>query len=309
MNTEFSDAIEEESPKRKLETCQAHGLKYDPAITWGCVLCKKQQKKRISATLVVGGILILVAVGFLIIPPIYAKMVARKPQPHRVIHVPTPTPTGDTDEDVNAAPRKCLMGISSTIEKCIAQLSDDDEHQIDRELCLDPLDDLDTRCPGAWTPELCIEGPLYAMGALPDWKAISNILGANQQVFENCLQNRIYRFALRLAIDATSGKPHTLTASAFGLDASERLCVSQKLNALTFPTSTEKETYAFTMFVDSKVLADQRPAQDDPAQKAYEQFAREQRLQAEQAERREQQRAKTKEREAELKASQTQRDE
>jgi hypothetical protein len=279
------DFSEDDVPKRKLENCQAHNLKFDPTVTWGCVLCKKAQAKRISWTLIVGGILILFAAGFLIIP----NYLNRDDRPtHGTIHVTRPVfdTASDPKDDDDAS--RCVMTLSAEIEECLARLGDDPANQIDRELCLNPLADLETRCPGAWSADLCRAGPLYNVGALPEWRNILRLLEANQKIFEECLNSRQYRFGLRATIEATTGIVAGLAASAFGLDARARICVYEKLSTISFPASAATDTYSFTLFIDAEVLGQNRPVDENPEQNAYEEFAREKRIEAERAERREQ---------------------
>jgi len=293
------DFSEDDVPKRKLESCRIHNLKFDPAITWGCVLCKKGQQKRISWMLVVGAILVVAALAFLLVP-MFTKEKVEFQAP--CVRRNTVAGADSAQSDMGSSADKCLIDKSTEVEKCLAATAST-AGQIDREICLSALQSLETECAGAYSKEIGLETPLYSLGTLPEWPKVRAPLEQNQKLIEQCLDSQAYRFGMRISVDPQTGAVASSIATTFGLAASGRQCVYDAISKLVFPTTNAAEPYTFTAFIDSEVLSLNRPAEIDESQAAYEKFVKEKRDEAASADRREEIKEQAAERESRYRES------
>lgn len=266
------DFEEEEEPKIKLAICSQHNLKYDPEVTWGCVLCRTNRKKRKSAYWVVLGIL-AVAIGIYFLLPVIRPQTT-EPTLSAMVSV------GDfsTDDALPEDPHvTCLLELSKKIEKCIARASSDSPNErMDKEFCLDLLHAEDENCNGALMVQDYLSEPLYNVHRMPDWKKIRETLELKQGGIEKCVGSTDYDFVVRVMVARKTGVPTDVTVSLSGLNTSQRFCLYQFFKSMEFPKGKSKD-YAFVTKVQSTLLAQNKPVEDNSRSKEFRKFVEQQR--------------------------------
>lgn len=266
------DFEEEDVQKTALATCAQHNLKYNPNVTWGCVLCRTNQKKRISWYLVVGGILISVAISYYLFPIIYSN---EKPNSSSVVSVGNMS-TDDLD-DASSEAFSCRIELSKKIEDCIAKVDSASANaRMDREFCLNVLSSVDDTCKQELVAQNYLEEPLYNVRSLPSWPAIRRPIEANQEKIEQCVGCESYSFSVRVSVDGDVGKVSDMTLSLFGLNISQRFCLYQFFKSLDFPKKS-KQSYVFVTKIESTELAMNKPQKVDNREAEFKKFLESQR--------------------------------
>ncbi len=265
--------FKEDKDKPRLATCATHNLKYDPATTWGCVLCRKKQTRRISGYAVVGGILIAAAAVFLAVQ----MMAERDEAPPPAIRC-AKAHAADSGTRVEKKAVDCLTTVSQKVETCVLDLAGREDVQMDRELCLDPFMSLDETCPGAYSLEDSVGEAIYSSGDGPAWPDVRAAVEAVQEEIEKCVESGSYNFGLRLTVAGATGAVEDVILSNAGFDTpAMRFCVSEVLRALTFPGSGAG-SYTVAAMLNADILSRNRPEKDDPRKAEFEKFLSEQRV-------------------------------
>jgi hypothetical protein len=273
------DFTEEELPKRELATCRIHNLKYDPQVTWGCVLCKKNQKKRISWTLVAGGILIAFAALF------YASQFFSGQDENRYPPIVISKAVAvDTATASLSVLDKLKIQTSEKIEQCLVNAQRENAGHIDKELCLGHLEELKKKYGPDYNLKKVAFSPVYSLGNMPEWHNCIDKIEKAQLDLEKCFDTDSYLFGIRAKINSQTGKTEEVIASTFGISPSQRSCVYNFFNQLIFPAGSA-DSYIFTTFIDSEFLKLHRPKMKNTEQKAYEEFVKNKRKEIENSER------------------------
>jgi hypothetical protein len=265
--------FKEDKDKPRLATCATHNLKYDPATTWGCVLCRKKQTRRISGYAVVGGVLIAAAAVFLAVQ----MMAEREVTPPPVIRCAKSRAAGSGNR-VEQKAIDCLTAVSQKVEACVLGLAGKEDVQMDRELCLDPFMSLNETCPGAYSLEDSVGEAIYSSGDGPAWPDVRAALEAVQEEIEKCVESGSYDFGMRLTVAGTTGAVEDVILSNAGFDTpARRFCVSEVIRTLTFPSSGAG-TYTVAAMLNSDILSRNRLEKDDPRKAEFQKFLSEQRV-------------------------------
>ncbi|MBN2715372.1 MAG: hypothetical protein JXX14_05925 [Deltaproteobacteria bacterium] len=265
------DFDEELEPKVALAICSQHNLKYDPEITWGCVLCRASRKKRISGYWVVAAILAVAAGIYLLLPVI-------RPDTHPTLSSMVTVGERSTDEVSEADARlACVLQLSRNIEECIAKIDPANANaRMDKEFCLNPLQEANDSCPIENFGQDYLREPLYNISKIPDWLKVRKVLEENQEAIEKCMDGSAYDFAVRVSVAKATGRSEDITLSLFGLDTSQRFCLYEFFESLQFPAVRAKP-YTFVTHVQSGLLALNRPQKGDEKGETFKKFVEEQR--------------------------------
>jgi hypothetical protein len=269
MTTDFN---EENAPSRTLATCHMHGLKYDPQLTWGCVLCRKNQTKRISGYLVAGVILISAALLFL-----FNEMTSSNNQHSKIpiFNHFKEAHNGADAQDVQpviVAPQaRKNSSVFASVEACLLEtVKDSDDSIIDKELCLNKLSLIipDTDSPAGTN---C----LYCQGNAPKWTDIRSAIEKEQHRIEKCVQSARYNFVVKISVSDKKTSPDDIIVSTSNLNASQALCVGHFLSELTYPQAESR--YSIVAFLNSDVISQNRIDQAAERRAEFERFRNEQR--------------------------------
>ena len=266
------DFEEEEEPKITLAICTQHNLKYDPEITWGCVLCRSNRKKRISGYWVVAVILALAAGIYFLLPVIH-------PTTEPTLSAMVSVGERSTDEKAgNTTEMSCLLKLSTAIEECMAKVDDASPNaRMDKEFCLNSLQTAVDDCPQTDIAQNYVAAPLYKVNRMPEWESVKASLERRQQEIEECVGGPDYNFAVRIATKDGASQPSDVTLSLFGLETSARLCLYKFFQSLNFPQSGA-DGYTFVTQVESRLLAMHRPMDNKANQSAeFKKFVEQQR--------------------------------
>ncbi|MBN2341060.1 MAG: hypothetical protein JXX29_10060 [Deltaproteobacteria bacterium] len=266
------DFEEKEGPKTTLATCSQHGLRYDPANTWGCVLCRTNQKKRISGYVVTAVVLLVAGGIYYLLPIIHPK---DEPQMSAMVSVGD---SGDDDsESVEASAYECRLNLSKEVEKCIAKIDPSGTNvRMDKEFCLNVLKDPQTQCGDDFIPQDYLKEPLYKVSQMPDWTAVRAVMEQSQVQIEECVGGRSYRFSARVMINSQNGHVDDVTLSLFGLNTTQRFCLYKYFESLIFPVQSVSQ-YTFVTRIDSELLAKNRPEETDEHSEEFKKFVEQKR--------------------------------
>jgi hypothetical protein len=269
MALDFND---EEEPKITLAICVHHNLKYDPEVTWGCVLCRSTHKKRKSGYWVVGAVFVLAAAVYLLLPVIRP---GGEPELSSMVAVgDRSTESGSAQTDTGG---QCLRELSNSIESCIANIdSASPNARIDREFCMEELRPDSNQCTGEEMQQDYLSAPLYEISAIPQWQAVRSTIETTQGEIEKCVGSSDYDFSVRMKINRVTGVPMDVTLSLFGLDTSQRFCLYEYFDSLHFPAPAARD-YVFLTNINSRMLALNRPSSTDTRKEEFKKFVEQQR--------------------------------
>lgn len=265
---------EEEQSKSKLAVCSVHKLRFDPTVTWGCVLCRQQKKKRIPGYVLVGGILAVIAGLSILLPTIKSST---SPNLSSVVSVST-NGAQDDGEKISG----CVARLSKDVESCFFEAEVDGASRMDKEFCLASIEKVN--CQGADALPEFSEGPYYFVNEGANWTDIKATFEKEQARFEKCTDGT-YQFATRLVIDGATGSLKDATVSLFGLTSTQRYCIYEALNQISYPVCSGE--YSFVVMIDNSILALNKPSEEDSRKAEFQKFLEQQReakLQAEKQE-------------------------
>ena len=265
------DFEEEEEPKLTLAICSQHNLKYDPEVTWGCVLCRSSRKKRVSGYWVVLGIF-AVALGIYLLLPVI------RPTQEPALSAMVTVSDRSTDSEANMDPAvSCLLKVSNGVEECIAKAEKSSSNaRLDKEFCLDKLRAENSGCTEEQLAQDYLAAPLYKINRIPDWEKVREPLEYRQDEIETCVGDADYDFAVRITVDRATGKASDVTLSLFGLDTSERFCLYKFFESVAFPTAQAK-AYTFVTQIQACALALNKPNKEQDQNDEFKKFVEEQR--------------------------------
>ncbi|MBN2524769.1 MAG: hypothetical protein JXR76_00150 [Deltaproteobacteria bacterium] len=269
MAIDFEEQVE---PKISLAICSSHNLKYDPEVTWGCVLCRTQRKRRVSGYWVV-------AVIFAIAAGIYYLLPVLRPQTEPSLAAVVKVGDSTVDSESNQAnPRvSCLFEMSRKIEQCVAKVDIQNPNaRMDKEFCLNRLQESNGHCAKYFGEQNYLSEPLYSVHNLPKWQQIRTSIEERQADIEKCVGGANYAFSVRVQVDRRTGIPQDVTLSLFGLNTSERFCLYKFFESLEFP-GNELSDYTFVTRIESSLLARNRPQQKNNRESDFQQALQKQR--------------------------------